>query len=141
MERHKRRWSVIYEGDVGSAWEWYQINLHTSCDVPAPLNQLKTTVVDAAQSFFAPAVVVIYINYLLFCLKYSSTCTKRFTTKVCIHSNGPGHRLFSISSKVLNYILSSVLFMYIYFLHTYLSTTLPWQYSDHRMPSQFPSIY
>ena len=37
MVRHKRRWSVIYEGDVGSAWEWCQIKLHTSCDVPAPL--------------------------------------------------------------------------------------------------------
>ena len=60
MERHKRRWSVIYEGDVGSAWEWCQIKLHTSCDVPAPLNQLKTTVVDSARSIFALAVVVIY---------------------------------------------------------------------------------
>ena len=57
MERHKRRWSVIYEGDVGSAWEWCQIKLHTSCDVPAPLNQLKTTVVDDARSIFAPSVV------------------------------------------------------------------------------------
>ena len=36
MVRHKRRWSVIYEGDVGSAWEWCQIKLHTSCDAPAP---------------------------------------------------------------------------------------------------------
>ena len=60
MEHHKRRWSVIYEGDVGSAWEWCQIKLHTSCDVPATLNQLKTTVVDGARSIFAPAVVVIY---------------------------------------------------------------------------------
>ena len=50
--RHKRRWSVIYEGDVGSAWEWCQIKLHTSCDVPAMLNQLKTTVVDGARSIF-----------------------------------------------------------------------------------------
>ena len=57
MERHKRRWSVIYEGDVGSAWEWYQINLHTSCDVPAVRNQLRTTVVDVARSIFAPTVV------------------------------------------------------------------------------------
>ena len=55
--RHKRRWSVIYEGDVGSAWEWYQINLHTPCDVPAVRNQLRTTVVDVAQSIFAPTVV------------------------------------------------------------------------------------
>ena len=50
--RHKRRWSVMYEGDVGSAWEWCQIKLHTSCDVPATLNQLKTTVVDVARSIF-----------------------------------------------------------------------------------------
>ena len=57
MEHHKRRWRVIYEGDVGSAWEWCQIKLHTSCDVPAPLNHLKTTVVDGAQSIFAPTVV------------------------------------------------------------------------------------
>jgi len=49
VEHHKRRWSVIYEGDVGSAWEWCQIELHTSCDVPAPLNHLKTTVVDGAR--------------------------------------------------------------------------------------------
>ena len=57
MERHKRRWSVIYEADVGSAREWCQIKLHTSCGVPAPLNQLKTTVVDDARSIFAPTVV------------------------------------------------------------------------------------
>ena len=55
--RHKRRWSVICEGDLGSAGEWCQINLHTSCGVPAPLNQLKTTVVDNARSIFAPTVV------------------------------------------------------------------------------------
>ena len=53
----KGRWSVICKGDVGSAWEWCQIKLHTSCDVPAPLNQLKTTVVDGARSIFAPTVV------------------------------------------------------------------------------------
>jgi hypothetical protein len=57
--RHKRRWSIIYEGDVGSAGEWCQIKLHTSCDVPPPLNHLKTTVVDGARSIFAPTVVVI----------------------------------------------------------------------------------
>ena len=57
MEHHKRRWSVIYEGDVGSAGEWRQIKLHTSCDVSATLNQLKTTVVDGARSIFAPTVV------------------------------------------------------------------------------------
>ena len=50
MARYKRRWSVIYEGDVGSAWEWCQIKLHTSCNIPAPLNHLKTTVVDGARS-------------------------------------------------------------------------------------------
>ena len=48
-ECQKRRCSVICEGDVGSAWEWCQIKLHTSCDVPATLNQLKTTVVDGAR--------------------------------------------------------------------------------------------
>ena len=58
--RHKGRCSVIYEGDVGSAGEWYQIKLHTSCDAPATLNQLRTTAVDGAQSFSALAVVVIY---------------------------------------------------------------------------------
>jgi hypothetical protein len=57
VERHKRRWSVIYEGDVGNGWEWCQIKLHTSCDVPATLNQLKTTVVDGARSIFAPTLV------------------------------------------------------------------------------------
>ena len=57
MEHHKRRCSVIYEGDVGSAWEWCQIKFHTSCDVPATLIQLKTTVVDGPRSIFAPTVV------------------------------------------------------------------------------------
>ena len=57
MVRHKRRWSVIYEGDVGSAGERCQINLHTSYDVPAVLNHLETTVVDDARSIFAPTVV------------------------------------------------------------------------------------
>ena len=50
MERRKRRWSVIYEGDVDSAWEWCQIKLNTSCDVPAPFNHLKTTTFDILQS-------------------------------------------------------------------------------------------
>ena len=54
---HKRRWSDIYEGDVGSAWERRQIKLHTSCDVPATLNKLKTTFVDGARSIFAPTLV------------------------------------------------------------------------------------
>ena len=57
MERYKRRWSVICEGDVGSAWEWCQTNLHTSCDVPAMLNHFGTTFVDGARSIFAPTVV------------------------------------------------------------------------------------
>ena len=39
MEHHRGRRSVICEGDVGSAWEWCQIKLHTSRDVPALLNQ------------------------------------------------------------------------------------------------------
>ena len=56
MERHKRRWSVIYEGDVGSAWEWCQINIHTSCDVPAPLNQRRTTIFDVSAAIQAPSV-------------------------------------------------------------------------------------
>ena len=56
MVRYKRRWSVIYEGDVSSAVGRRQIKLHTSCDVPAPLHQLRTTVVDGAQSFSALAV-------------------------------------------------------------------------------------
>ena len=53
MVHYKRRWSVMYEGDVGSAGEWCQIKLHTSCDVPAPRNQLGITVVDGARSIFA----------------------------------------------------------------------------------------
>ena len=65
MEHHKRCWSVIYEGDVGSAGEWCQINLHTSCDVLAPLNHLTTTVVDGARSIFASAVVVIHVYKLI----------------------------------------------------------------------------
>ena len=54
LEHHKRCWSVIYEEYIGSAWEWCQIKLHTLCDVPAVPNQLRTTVVDGAQSIFAP---------------------------------------------------------------------------------------
>ena len=67
MERHKRRWSVIYEGDIGSAWEWCQIKLHTSCDASVPLNQLETTDFDGAQSISALAVVVIckFFEYFL----------------------------------------------------------------------------
>ena len=57
-ERHRGHRSVIYAGDVGGAWEWCQIKLHTSCDVPAPLNQLRTTAVDDCRSIFAPTVVL-----------------------------------------------------------------------------------
>ena len=46
------------EKDVAGASQSHQIKLHTSCDVPAPLNQLKTTVVDSARSIFAPTVVL-----------------------------------------------------------------------------------
>jgi hypothetical protein len=45
------------EKGVAGASQRHQINLHTSCDVPAPLNQRKTTVVDGARSIFAPTVV------------------------------------------------------------------------------------
>ena len=45
-ERHRSHRSVIYEEDIGSAWEWCQIKLHTSCDVPAALNQRRTTTFD-----------------------------------------------------------------------------------------------
>ena len=48
------------EKDVAGASQSHQNKLHTSCDVPAPLGQLETTVVDGAQSFSALAVVVIY---------------------------------------------------------------------------------
>ena len=40
-ERHRGHRSVIYAGDVGGAVEWRHINLKTSCDVPAPLNQTE----------------------------------------------------------------------------------------------------
>ena len=45
------------EKDVAGTSQSHQNKLHTSCDVPAPLNQLKTTVVDDARSIFAPTVV------------------------------------------------------------------------------------
>ena len=44
MEHHRGQRSVIYEEDVGDAVEWRQIKLKTSCDVPAPLNQRRTTI-------------------------------------------------------------------------------------------------
>ena len=52
-ERHRGHRSVIYAGDVGGAVEWREIKLKTSCDVPAPLNQLGTTVFDILQSISA----------------------------------------------------------------------------------------
>ena len=45
------------EKGVAGASERHQIKLYTSCDVPAPPNQLKTTVVDGPRSIFAPTVV------------------------------------------------------------------------------------
>ena len=96
MARHKRRWSVIYEADVGSAREWCQIKLHTSCDVPAPFKQLKTTVVDGARSIFAPTVVVID-KYFEFLLNFFNS----FSLVNCVFSM----RIFSDKSR---YVLSEV---------------------------------
>ena len=45
------------EKDVAGASQSHQNKLYTSCDIPAPLNHLKTTVVDGARSIFAPTVV------------------------------------------------------------------------------------
>jgi hypothetical protein len=45
------------EEEVADASKRHQIKLHTSCDVPAPLNHLRTTGVDGARSIFAPTVV------------------------------------------------------------------------------------
>ena len=45
------------EEDAAGASQSHQNELHTSCDVPAPLNHLKTTVIDNARSIFAPTVV------------------------------------------------------------------------------------
>ena len=45
------------EKDVAGASQSHRNKLHTSCDAPAPLNHLKTTVVDGARSIFAPTVV------------------------------------------------------------------------------------
>ena len=41
VKRHKGHRRVIYAGGVGSAVEWRQIQLYTSCDVAAALNQLR----------------------------------------------------------------------------------------------------
>ena len=56
-ERHRGQRSVIYTGDVGGAVEWRQINLYTSCDVPAPLNQLRTNTFDQRAPTFVPTLV------------------------------------------------------------------------------------
>ena len=56
-ERHRGHRSVIYAGDVDDAVEWHEIKLKTSCDVPAALNHLGTTVVDGSRSMFAPTLV------------------------------------------------------------------------------------
>ena len=56
-ERHRGHRSVIYAGDVGGAVEWRQIKLKTSCDVPAPLNQRRTTIFDQRAPTFVPTLV------------------------------------------------------------------------------------
>ena len=56
-EHHKGHRSVIYAGDSSSAVEWRQIKLRTSCDVPAPLNQRRTIIVDVSRSIFVPMLV------------------------------------------------------------------------------------
>ena len=55
VERHRGHRSVIYEGHVGSAWEWREIKLYTSCDVPAALNQRRTTTFDQRAPTFVPS--------------------------------------------------------------------------------------
>ena len=56
-ERHRGHRSVIYEGDASGAWEWRQIKLKTTCDVPAALNQRRTIVVGGSRSMFVPTLV------------------------------------------------------------------------------------
>ena len=56
-ERHRGHRSVIYAGDVGGAWEWREIKPKTSCDVPAPLNQRRTTTFDQRAPTFVPTLV------------------------------------------------------------------------------------
>jgi hypothetical protein len=80
--RQKRRWSVTYEGDLGSGWEWCQIKLHTSCDVPARRNQRNTTVVDDARSIFAPTVVVINESFEFTCTRYLVPAVVDCDTKI-----------------------------------------------------------
>ena len=57
-ERHRGHRSVIYAGDVGGAVEWRQIKLKTSCDVPATLNQRRTTTFDQRAPTFVPTLVL-----------------------------------------------------------------------------------
>ena len=57
MEHHRGHRSVIYERDVGDAVEWRQIKLKTSCGVPAPLNQRRTTTFDQRAPTFVPTLV------------------------------------------------------------------------------------
>ena len=57
VERHRGHRSVIYAGDVSGAVEWRHINLKTSCDVPAPLNQTRTTTFDQRAPTFVPTLV------------------------------------------------------------------------------------
>ena len=57
MERHRDHRRVIYAGDVGSAVEWREIKLKTSCDVPAPPNQRRTTTFDQRAPTFVPTLV------------------------------------------------------------------------------------
>ena len=56
-ERHRGHRSVIYTEDVGGAVEWRQIKLKTSCGVPAPLNQRRTTIFDQRAPTFVPTLV------------------------------------------------------------------------------------
>ena len=57
VKRHRGHQSVIHEGDVDGAVEWRQIKLKTSCDVPAPLNQRRTTTFDQRAPTFVPTLV------------------------------------------------------------------------------------
>ena len=52
MKRHKEYWSVRYEG-------YALINRYTSCDVPAALNQPRTTVFNVSRSIFPPTSLVV----------------------------------------------------------------------------------
>ena len=47
------------EGNVAGASQRHQIQLHTSCDVPAPLNQLRATTFDQR----APTFVLTLVSF------------------------------------------------------------------------------